>query len=491
MIPAVRTHDKKAGFAYWAQRTLEECDKASHNFAADPVHDLRVAIRRCRSMADGFLPVDPDPAWKQMKRLGKPLFSSLGDLRDTQVMMEWVTKLSSADDHVAGTLLETLRNRETELKLAAQAALNSFDRKRWAGLGARLARRAQKIPLEGPVFQLLALERWQEARELHRQAIRNRTQAGYHALRIGIKRFRYTLENFLPQRHERWARDLRDLQDALGEVHDFDVLWAMIKARADVDGGERERWHARILAERDQRLALYRAKMLGKTSLWHTWRAELPSGSELEGAALEKFRLWASFLDPDPRRSANVERISMALYDTLAQASVLRATGGDRRILQAAAVLHDIGRSKRARGHQKRSFSMVRKMSPPPGWTPQDMQATAIVARLHQGPLLPLSNEIFNGLAMARRSELLPLAGILRLAVALVSSLPNAQNRIVVQNREGVLHVSAEGLDSAVSRAGERIAKAKYLLEASCRLPIVVSKLPETARAVAAGRAQR
>src|SRR5271165_7146755 len=75
MISTPTPNDKKAGLAYWAQRVLEECDKASQGFAADPVHDLRVAIRRCRSMADGFLSVDPDPGWKQMKRLGKPLFA--------------------------------------------------------------------------------------------------------------------------------------------------------------------------------------------------------------------------------------------------------------------------------------------------------------------------------------------------------------------------------------------------------------------------------
>ena len=90
MLPGSHTHDKKAGLLYWAQRALEECDKASQDFAPDPVHDLRVAIRRCRSLADGFLSVDPDPEWKQMKKLGKPLFSSLGELRDTQVMLEWV-----------------------------------------------------------------------------------------------------------------------------------------------------------------------------------------------------------------------------------------------------------------------------------------------------------------------------------------------------------------------------------------------------------------
>jgi len=76
MLPAARTAEKKSGLAYWAQRVLEECDKAAQDFAPDPVHDLRVAIRRCRSMADGFMSVDPDPAWKQMKKLAKPLFSA-------------------------------------------------------------------------------------------------------------------------------------------------------------------------------------------------------------------------------------------------------------------------------------------------------------------------------------------------------------------------------------------------------------------------------
>ncbi len=84
-------------------------------------------------MADGFLSVDPDPAWKQMKRLAKPLFSSLGELRDTQVMMEWVAKLARARGsgwrNADGRLLS---QRETELEIAAQQALAAFDRKRWA-----------------------------------------------------------------------------------------------------------------------------------------------------------------------------------------------------------------------------------------------------------------------------------------------------------------------------------------------------------------------
>src|SRR5271168_3304127 len=105
MLPGPDPKQKKAGLAHWAGRVLQECDQASAGFAPDPVHDLRVAIRRCRSMADGFLSVDPDPEWKQMKKLGKPLFSSLGVLRDAQVMAEWVTRLSEDHDHVRHVLL--------------------------------------------------------------------------------------------------------------------------------------------------------------------------------------------------------------------------------------------------------------------------------------------------------------------------------------------------------------------------------------------------
>ncbi|MGA2904110.1 MAG: CHAD domain-containing protein, partial [Candidatus Korobacteraceae bacterium] len=249
MLPGSHPQEKKAGLAHWANRVLEECDKASAGFAPVPVHDLRVAIRRCRSMADGFLSVDPDRAWKQMKRLAKPLFSSLGDLRDTQVMMEWVAKLSQPNDPVGESLSAALAQEEIALKMAAQDALASFDRKRWASLNAHLAKRTDRIPLGGLVFQHLALERWMEARELHRRALRNRSAVAYHRLRIGIKRFRYTVENFLPQQHKKWAKDLRELQDALGEVHDLDVLRAIIRVRDDIPADERLRWQKRVAEE--------------------------------------------------------------------------------------------------------------------------------------------------------------------------------------------------------------------------------------------------
>src|SRR5919197_1471880 len=105
--PALHTRTQKdTGFSFWMQRVLEECDHASAEFAPDPVHDLRVALRRCRSMADGLMAVDPDPSWRAMKKSGKALFSSLGQLRDVQVTMEWVQRLGPNDDSESQALLD-------------------------------------------------------------------------------------------------------------------------------------------------------------------------------------------------------------------------------------------------------------------------------------------------------------------------------------------------------------------------------------------------
>src|SRR5579864_7808732 len=103
-------------------RVLEECDKVAADFSADPVHDLRVALRRCRSMADGLMAMDPDPAWKAMKKAGKSLFQRLGDLRDVQIMMEWTEKLYPVPTGTGARDSLTLEPAEKDHEQAERAA---------------------------------------------------------------------------------------------------------------------------------------------------------------------------------------------------------------------------------------------------------------------------------------------------------------------------------------------------------------------------------
>src|ERR1700704_5156414 len=129
----------KLGLPAWMERVLVECDRAAAGFEADPVHDLRVALRRCRSLADGLIALDPSPSWKDMKKAGKKLFQALGELRDMQVMQEWIEKLSDASsndpnashDPVAVKLLNHVHVREAVCKQLPLKDLNQFDRKQW------------------------------------------------------------------------------------------------------------------------------------------------------------------------------------------------------------------------------------------------------------------------------------------------------------------------------------------------------------------------
>ena len=429
-------------------------------------------------MADGFLSVDPDPAWRQMKKLGKGLFASLGDLRDTQVMMEWVDKLSAPDDPLRQILLDSLQQKEDALKLVAKEAVSNFDRKRWMALNAKLAERATRVPLDGLVFQYLALERWHDAYELHRTALRNRSAVAYHQLRIGIKRFRYTVENFLPERHQRWSRDLRDLQDALGEVHDFDVLWAMVKTHAEVGLEERALWQQTISGERQKRIALLPQEDVGKGIAVAEMARRVARGRSA-GARRHWKRCAPGPPSSIPTTStrSSLPRWRSQIYDGLVREGILAESEMSRRILEAAAVMHDVGRGKDG-SHRKRGYRMIRNLKPPVGWSEEYLQCVAIVAHYHRGSLPPSNHPIFAGLPAQRRAELMPLAGVLRLANALDDLHDQRISSVAVERRNGALTIYAQGLTSSVSPFGEQLAQARYLLETCIKMPIVIRPLP-------------
>ena len=61
---------------------------------AEAVHRLRVAVRRRRSFAALMEEVDPHPDWAEIRGLSRKLFRRLGALWDTQVLEDWITKLT-------------------------------------------------------------------------------------------------------------------------------------------------------------------------------------------------------------------------------------------------------------------------------------------------------------------------------------------------------------------------------------------------------------
>jgi len=526
-VPSSTTHTPRAkktvGLRYWMLRVLEECDHVAADFTPDPVHDLRVCLRRCRSLADGLYALDPDPNWKAMRKAGKRLFQRLGALRDIQIMMEWIEKLHPTEanveqarveqalpsaspgealpalppsqpsnesipnsgDPAAEALLKFLAGREKEQKLEAHAALEEFDRKQWRQWSRTLPARAARVRLGSALFKHLALERWTEARELHNRALRNRSQTSFHSLRIGIKRFRYIVENFLPAEHKTWSNDLKEMQDVLGEVHDLDVLWATaVSCGVFPDADSRRRWHERIVSERTRRIERYRKKMIGPDSLWQVWRAALPQGKQIQALATRRMKLWANHLDPDFAHSERVADLALQLYDGLLASGWQPSAdaGSARSSLLAAALLHDVGKSKGEKGHHKTSFDLIRSRGNPVGWKPEDLQRAAIVARFHRGALPTRKHKALRDLLPDEQKAAIQLAAILRLANALDAAHDGHIRRIQIESDQirtkgnEALMIAAEGY-SPLGLSAQTIAAERHLLETVLRRPIALKPM--------------
>jgi len=506
---AKKTREKKtSGLRYWMLRVLEECKSVEAGFGSDPVHDLRVALRRCRSLADGLMALDPDPEWKAMKKAGKRLFQRLGELRDIHVMEEWVEKLTEGQSHgeKAGpmdasenvaesalssadpsdppdrVLLKILKTREQEQTREAQAALEEFDRKQWRRWSQSLPARAAHIRPGNALFKHLALERWTQARELHNRALRNRSQTAFHSLRIGIKRFRYIVENFLPEEHKAWSGDLKEMQDVLGEVHDLDVLWSTsVACQIFPDAVSRDRWHQRILTERGKRIERYRERMLGEQSLWKVWRSGLPQGKQVRELAARRMKLWAKSLDPDFLHSERVAGLALQLYDGLLSTGWEPAVDGAsaRSSLMAASLLHDVGKFKGEKNHQKTSRDLIREHGNPLGWKEVETQRAAIVARFHRGALPTRRHKLLRDLLPDEQKATIQLSAILRLANALDAGHDGRIRRIRIENNpfrakgNEALVIAAEGYSPTGDNA-RIIAAERFLLETVLHRPVLV-----------------
>ena len=64
--------EPKVGLPYWLYRVLDEHANLGGELPAKPVHDLRVAMRRCMLIAEIMESIDPGCEWKQMREVGAP-----------------------------------------------------------------------------------------------------------------------------------------------------------------------------------------------------------------------------------------------------------------------------------------------------------------------------------------------------------------------------------------------------------------------------------
>lgn len=199
--------------------------------SVEGLHDLRVALRRMRSLATTFRKLDADFLGELDRRLSK-VCDRMGEARDLDV---WIGLFRGLPSESLGRVPERERRavlallRRERAHRAAEALDCALYRRTKKMLAARLKRRA---PARGgkktPAPETFAARRILEVRELiaarHRR-VGNYSKGPAHDLRRAGRRLRYLTEFFAPRlgpacvRAGKW---ITKAQAALGKVHDCD-----------------------------------------------------------------------------------------------------------------------------------------------------------------------------------------------------------------------------------------------------------------------------
>lgn len=210
------------------QRTLRNHKRARKKLKTNPVHDFRVALRRCRSLAEGLCAIDPDPVWRQLRKASKRQQKSLSDLRDIQVLTSWLKPLNLTTGPVALALASYFKKHARRARWEAERSLKSFPRKRWKRWLRHLPAGSELIRVSQRRQAQLVLDQLSRIVDLHERWANQPSAEVWHELRVSVKRFRYMIESFLPEESEAWSTELQKAQDLLGEGHDLDVLHELV-----------------------------------------------------------------------------------------------------------------------------------------------------------------------------------------------------------------------------------------------------------------------
>lgn len=135
----------------------------------------------------------------------------------------------------------------------------------------------------------------------------------------------------------------------------------------------------------------------------------------------------------DVPHAEQVRRLALQLFDDLVPGFGLLSD--DRPLLEAAALLHDVGYHVAYENHHKHSFHLI-SHADLPGFTAAESRIVAAVARYHKGSLPRPRHEAVQGFDAHELALVSRLAAILRLADGLDRS-QGQRVRSVVASREG------------------------------------------------------
>lgn len=142
-------------------------------------------------------------------------------------------------------------------------------------------------------------------------------------------------------------------------------------------------------------------------------RLGLAAGSAAPPSWREAVLEFARSCHVDEPHAIQVAKLSLSVFDALALPFGLKKP--ERRLLEAAAILHDCGYFISYGSHHKHSYHLIRHAELF-GFTPRERELIAQIARYHRKSIPKRKHEAFQGLKEKDQQVVSRLGGILRLA---------------------------------------------------------------------------
>ena len=146
----------------------------------------------------------------------------------------------------------------------------------------------------------------------------------------------------------------------------------------------------------------------------------------------------------DEPHALHVAKLSLALFDAVAVPFTLEKS--DRKLLEAAALLHDVGYFIAYSSHHKHSYHLIRHAELF-GFTPREREVIAQIARYHRKSLPKRKHETFQALHAEDQQRVKRLGGLLRLADGLDRSRSAVVQSISCHVDDGAVTVQVSGAD--------------------------------------------
>jgi CHAD domain-containing protein len=229
------------------QRLADDAD-------VEALHDLRVGLRRLRSVLRAYGPHLQDSVGRKLRRRVKTLAAATGAARDSEVQLEWLQARRGRLNPRHRTGMDRLigwleRRKESAYAEVRGDVATDFDELK-ISLDRRLRRYTTQLygaderpdGMSVVTGRLLATHAAELLAELAGvQSVADEERA--HEARIAAKRLRYLLEPL--RRDVEGAGDLiarlKDLQELLGALHDVAVLSGELRQALELASTERAR----------------------------------------------------------------------------------------------------------------------------------------------------------------------------------------------------------------------------------------------------------